>query len=297
MGSWQSLKAEGNEYFRLQQYQDACRCYTSAIQKCPLTNTNEVSNLYDILSATQLILKRVPEAIQSATQAIEFDRSNYKGYVRRAAAYSESMAFQEAFDDFQVAAKLQPNEAYLRDQLERARRRLIESGRYVEPVQPEPQPVTIRASASSPLPTRPSTPHQTTYTVLHTTQTVVELMSDRRPPAFEFRDIVRRTTEMHQKMPNIVSITVTGRIHIVGDMHGQYQDLVAIFHRLGFPSANNPYLFNGDLVDRGSMGVEILIAILQWKLTDPASVYINRGNQFLAAGFLVRSAFEVANTQ
>jgi hypothetical protein len=125
--------------------------------------------------------------------------------------------------------------------------------------------------------------HTEAYTVSYAMQLIQDLMNDQRPPAGEFRKMVRKAADRHRKMQNIVSISIERTIHIVGDTHGQFPDLVAIFHRLGFPSAKNPYLFNGDLVDRGSMGVEILIAVLVWQLTDPGSVYINRGNQF---GFL-----------
>jgi serine/threonine-protein phosphatase 5 len=73
-------------------------------------------------------------------------------------------------------------------------------------------------------------------------------------------------------------------MRIVGDVHGQYQDLVTVFGKFGLPSARTPYLFNSALLDRGSMGVEMLAAVLAWKLTDPSSVYINRGNQFVLSG-------------
>jgi serine/threonine-protein phosphatase 5 len=65
---------------------------------------------------------------------------------------------------------------------------------------------------------------------------------------------------------------------IVGDTHGQYQDVYNIFRTFGYPSSKNPYLFNGDIVDRGSLGIEILISLFAWKLAIPDSIYINRGN-------------------
>eukprot|EP00441_Pelagodinium_beii_P010530 CAMPEP_0197697498 /NCGR_PEP_ID=MMETSP1338-20131121/118056_1 /TAXON_ID=43686 ORGANISM="Pelagodinium beii, Strain RCC1491" /NCGR_SAMPLE_ID=MMETSP1338 /ASSEMBLY_ACC=CAM_ASM_000754 /LENGTH=324 /DNA_ID=CAMNT_0043280755 /DNA_START=13 /DNA_END=983 /DNA_ORIENTATION=+ len=39
-------------------------------------------------------------------------------------------------------------------------------------------------------------------------------------------------------------------IVVVGDIHGQFFDLLEIFRLEGMPSISNPYLFNGDFVDR-----------------------------------------------
>ena len=46
----------------------------------------------------------------------------------------------------------------------------------------------------------------------------------------------------------------------------------------GLPHAKNPYLFNGDFVDRGVYSVEICILFFCFILLDPNSVYLNRGN-------------------
>ena len=68
------------------------------------------------------------------------------------------------------------------------------------------------------------------------------------------------------------------KITVCGDTHGQYFDLNNIFKLNGKPSAENPYLFNGDFVDRGSWGLEVFITLLGWKLHDPKCMYLTRGN-------------------
>lgn len=73
----------------------------------------------------------------------------------------------------------------------------------------------------------------------------------------------------------------TGRIVVVGDLHGQYRDLRALLLDPsvgGMPCPENAYVFNGDLVDRGDMSVEILIALLVAQSINPQNIVILRGN-------------------
>lgn len=46
----------------------------------------------------------------------------------------------------------------------------------------------------------------------------------------------------------------------------------------GDPSAKNWYLFNGDFVDRGPQGMEVLSILYLYKLLCPDNVFFNRGN-------------------
>jgi len=68
------------------------------------------------------------------------------------------------------------------------------------------------------------------------------------------------------------------RVTVCGDTHGQYYDVLNIFEKNGYPSETNPYLFNGDFVDRGSFSVEVILTFLLFKIHNPHCIYLTRGN-------------------
>jgi hypothetical protein len=53
----------------------------------------------------------------------------------------------------------------------------------------------------------------------------------------------------------------------------QFYDLMNIFEINGLPSADNPYLFNGDFVDRGSFSVETIFTLFAIKVWCPTGAH------------------------
>uniref|UniRef100_A0A1B0CWS4 Serine/threonine-protein phosphatase n=2 Tax=Lutzomyia longipalpis TaxID=7200 RepID=A0A1B0CWS4_LUTLO len=57
-------------------------------------------------------------------------------------------------------------------------------------------------------------------------------------------------------------------------------DLTCLFvlDQNGLPSPENPYVFNGDFVDRGKKSLEVFLLLLACLLVFPGGVFLNRGN-------------------
>jgi protein phosphatase len=93
-------------------------------------------------------------------------------------------------------------------------------------------------------------------------------------------EILKEAIRILAPLPTLQEITLKEgeKLTVVGDLHGQLQDLFSIFSINGLPTAQNKYLFNGDFVDRGHFGTEVVVTLLAFKLLYPTGVFLNRGN-------------------
>ncbi|CAF3098374.1 unnamed protein product [Rotaria socialis] len=92
--------------------------------------------------------------------------------------------------------------------------------------------------------------------------------------------ILHQARAILKTLPNFnhIDLSVLRHIHIIGDLHGQLADLLHIFNANGLPSTDNPYIFNGDFVDRGHNSVEVILLLMTSLVLYPSSVFLNRGN-------------------
>ena len=81
--------------------------------------------------------------------------------------------------------------------------------------------------------------------------------------------------EVFKKEPNLIKIPEP--VVVVGDIHGQYYDLVHMLNKAGDPGSFN-YLFLGDYVDRGIFGLECMILLIAIKINHPKKFVLLRGN-------------------
>ncbi|KAI5920730.1 Metallo-dependent phosphatase-like protein [Camillea tinctor] len=87
--------------------------------------------------------------------------------------------------------------------------------------------------------------------------------------------ICQRARECFLSQPALLELDAP--VKIVGDVHGQYTDLIRMFEMCGFPPSSN-FLFLGDYVDRGKQSLETILLLLCYKLKYPENFFLLRGN-------------------
>lgn len=94
-------------------------------------------------------------------------------------------------------------------------------------------------------------------------------------PPEEYIKLCGQAKPIISKEANVVSVKAP--VTIVGDVHGQFWDLLEIFkHGGSLPETN--YLFLGDYVNRGCQSVECAALVLALKVQYPEKVTLLRGN-------------------
>ncbi|KAI5969582.1 pzh1 [Candida margitis] len=96
----------------------------------------------------------------------------------------------------------------------------------------------------------------------------------------EIQLICATAREIFLSQPSLLELSPP--VKVVGDVHGQYGDLIRIFTKCGFPPQTN-YLFLGDYVDRGKQSLETILLLLCYKIKYPENFFLLRGNHECAS--------------
>ena len=91
----------------------------------------------------------------------------------------------------------------------------------------------------------------------------------------EIRFLIDKSLQIIREQKMLIELEAP--LHVCGDIHGQYYDLLRIFEHCGYPGEYN-YLFLGDYVDRGKQSLETVCLLLAYKIKFPDKVTLLRGN-------------------
>jgi len=96
----------------------------------------------------------------------------------------------------------------------------------------------------------------------------------------EIKMVCLRARDILLRQPMLLELSAP--LKIVGDVHGQFHDMLRVFECSGLPPDSN-YLFLGDYVDRGKQSVECATMVLAYKIKYPENFFCLRGNHECAA--------------
>lgn len=276
----EEIKILANEAFKANKFSQSIDLYSEAIN---LNGHNAVYWANRAFAHTKL--EEYGCAVQDATKAIEINPKYSKGYYRRGAAYLSMGKFKEALKDFQQVKRICPNDPD-------AARKLRECEKAYQKIRFE-EAIAVQDSQ------RHSVADSIDYHSIEveaqyngariegevvTLQFVKKMLDDfKNQKCLHKRyayQIILQAREMLRAMSSLVDITIPDGHHftVCGDVHGQFYDLLNIFELNGLPSEENPYLFNGDFVDRGSFSVEVILTLFAFKCMAPSAMHLARGN-------------------
>lgn len=281
----EKYKNLGNNLFKESHYEAACQSYSHAVEACETLSNPTVVDCFHIYLCNrafcQIKLENFGSAILDAERAIEINPTFSKAFYRRGAAHAALMKFQLALKDFQTAHKLQPT-ADTQLRIKECQKEIkhqkfadaIASDRSI----PISETIDLKCLESGlELYTGPKYKKDPSF--LQELIDYIKIPGNVLHRLYAYQ-MVLDVIETLKILPSLVNIDVPNdqEFTVCGDVHGQFYDLMNIFQINGMPSETNPYLFNGDFVDRGSFSIECILTLFASKLIYPNSVHLARGN-------------------
>lgn len=300
------LKDIGNKDFSSGHYLPAVEHYTNAISilETQVQDTSLVASKLAILLCNRafasLKVELYGDAIADATRALTLDASCVKAYYRRGSANLALQHYTKARDDFRAVLKIKPGDADATAKLDtcaKAIKRaafeaaiatdatkpllerlnidsLVVDSSYTGPNLPEiPAPGAAASSITCAEDENAINCHGISFAFVK--QMLAEFRAQRMIHRKYVLQILLRLKKILDTLPSLVHVPFPPNaeyFNVCGDTHGQYYDTLNIWDKAGLPSPTNPFLFNGDFVDRGSFSLENVLALFAYKLLYPESM-------------------------
>ncbi|CAI5465157.1 unnamed protein product [Closterium sp. Yama58-4] len=277
----EEIKEAANRAFQEHKFLRAVDLYSEAIQ---LNESNAI--LWANRAFAHTKIEEYGSAVEDAAKAIELNPSYVKGYYRRGTAYLAMGKFKDALKDFKQAAKIAPRDPDARKKLKECEKAVREEAFQNAIASPDSGPVGFRdfgidVSSIEVEATYDGPRLEGEEVTLSFVQKMMDAFKNQKKLHRRYAyQILFQIREQLRALPSLVDIQVPDSQHITvcGDIHGQFFDLMNIFEMNGLPSDTNPYLFNGDFVDRGSFSVECIFTLFAFKCLYPTGIYLARGN-------------------
>ena len=278
----EQLKLEGNELVEKNELKKAYNKYTEAINLYVDSPLNAI--IYANRSWINLKLDNNSLALEDAKSAIESDPNYIKAYYRRGTANFFLFRFEDALDDFNFLLSKYPDEKELIDKINKTKIAL--------------KKINLNLSQDNDFDTSEIEKLITTLNIdfneykgaiYHgrgslTLEWIKDVINDMKNNIFLHQkyllQIIKANIDIFKNQKSLINLKIKPNeiINICGDTHGQFYDLLNIFKINGYPNEKNPYLFNGDFVDRGAFSLETITTLLLFKLLYPNHFYLSRGN-------------------
>ena len=305
------LKDQGNDAFKAGNYAKAVVLYGKAIdvalppQESDYDSDTTVDSTESRISDMRDALKEFPNlhiyysnramahirlenfgcAIADATKAIQLVPTFAKAYYRRGCSKVGLTHYKDALKDFERCCQISPSDVDAALKLKECKKE-VQAQAFARAIATE---MTARPSETIKL-EEMTVPDDYEGPRFDTDRPTVEFLEEMTEwfraqkviaPKYAYK-IALEAIKLFRTEPTLREISVGNgpddHFTICGDVHGQYYDLVNIFEINGVPSERNPYLFNGDFVDRGSFGVETVLTLFAFKLAYPQHMFLARGN-------------------
>eukprot|EP00172_Hildenbrandia_rubra_P003775 Plantae.Rhodophyta-Hildenbrandia_rubra.ctg6494.p1 GENE.Plantae.Rhodophyta-Hildenbrandia_rubra.ctg6494~~Plantae.Rhodophyta-Hildenbrandia_rubra.ctg6494.p1 ORF type:complete len:578 (+),score=142.08 Plantae.Rhodophyta-Hildenbrandia_rubra.ctg6494:99-1832(+) len=234
---------------------------------------------------TRLRLEQYGVALLDATMAIQYCPSYTKGYYRRGSANFALGKYKDALKDFKIVCGLAPRD---RDAVLRRKEcdKILKEIAFSEAIDSGKDKVSVADTidlgvyAVYEAYRGPRVPQDGALSLEFINDLIAAFKAQEKLPTKYVVMIVLAAKKIFDTLPTIVDLSVDegNKITVCGDTHGQYYDLCNIFDLNGLPSEENPYLFNGDFVDRGSFSVELILTLFAIKAWCPEAIHLTRGN-------------------